>query len=59
MLALSVQDTGILHPFAGLVLHRGWLPWVATSQLKGIFGLKDFDSELYRELSGSNAQGAD
>lgn len=50
------QEHWSLAPIRGFGLHRGWLPWVATSQLKGIFGLKDFDPELYRQLSGTNAK---
>jgi hypothetical protein len=29
-------------PVRGQGLHRLWLPWVATSQLKGIFGFEEF-----------------
>jgi hypothetical protein len=45
------QEHWSVAPVRGFGLHRGWLPWVATSQLKGIFGLRDFDPELFRELS--------
>jgi hypothetical protein len=48
------QEHWSLAPIRGFGLHRGWLPWVATSQLKGIFGLRDFDPELYRQLSAPN-----
>jgi hypothetical protein len=48
------QEHWSLAPIRGFGLHRGWLPWVATSQLKGIFGLRDFDPELYYQLSGPN-----
>ena len=51
------QEHWSFAPIRGFGLHRGWLPWVATSQLKGIFGLRDFDPELYRQLSGPNAKG--
>jgi hypothetical protein len=27
------------------------LPWVATSQLNGIFGLMEFDPELFEQLA--------
>lgn len=45
------QEHWSIAPRRGFGLHRGWLPWVATSQLKGIFGLQEFDAELYRQLS--------
>jgi hypothetical protein len=51
------QEHWSFAPIRGFGLHRGWLPWVATSQLKGIFGLRDFDPELYRQLSGPNVNG--
>ena len=39
-------------PPRGLGLHRLWLPWVATSQLNGIFGLMEFDPPLFENLAG-------
>jgi len=45
------QEHWSLAPRRGFGLHRGWLPWVATSQIKGIFGLQEFDEKLYRQLS--------
>jgi N-acylglucosamine 2-epimerase (GlcNAc 2-epimerase) len=51
------QEHWSMAPIRGFGLHRGWLPWVATSQLKGIFGLRDFDPELFRQLSGPEAKG--
>jgi hypothetical protein len=33
------QEHWSLAPRRGYGLHRGWLPWVATSQLNGIFGV--------------------
>ncbi len=36
-------------PVRGFGLHRLWLPWVATSQLNGIFELREFDPALFRE----------
>jgi hypothetical protein len=30
--------------------HRGWLPWVSTSNLNGIYGLKLLDIELYNKM---------
>jgi len=50
------QEHWSMAPIRGFGLHRGWLPWVATSQLKGIFGLRDFDPELYRQLSAPDAK---
>ena len=44
-------------PVRGFGLHRLWLPWVATSQLNGIFGLMEFDPSLFQEwttVKGSN-----
>jgi len=50
------QEHWSLAPVRGFGLHRGWLPWVATSQLKGIFGLMEFDPELYRQLSNPDSK---
>jgi hypothetical protein len=46
------QEHWSLAPRRGRGLHRGWLPWVATSQLNGVVGLEEGDPELYRELAG-------
>ena len=46
------QEHWSFAPVRGYGLHRGWLPWVATSQLKGIFGLMEFDPQLYAQLAG-------
>jgi hypothetical protein len=51
------QEHWSMAPIRGVGLHRAWLPWVSTSQLKGIFGLRDLDPELYRQLSRPNAKG--
>jgi hypothetical protein len=40
------QEHWSFAPVRGFGPHRGWLPWVATSQLKGIFGIRDFDPDL-------------
>lgn len=45
------QEHYSLAPPRGKGRHRHWLPWVTTSQLNGIFGLMDFDKELYNELA--------
>lgn len=34
-------------PVRGFGLHRLWLPWVACSQLNGIFELEEFDPSLF------------
>ena len=44
------QEHWSLAPLRGNGLHRGWLPWVTTSQLNGIQGLKELDENLYNEL---------
>lgn len=40
------QEHWSLAPRRGYGLHRGWLPWVATSQLDGIFDVMDLDINL-------------
>lgn len=45
------QEHWSLTPVRGFGIHRGWLPWVATSQLNGIFGLEDFDWALFKQLA--------
>lgn len=45
------QEHWSLAPRRGYGLHRAWLPWVSTSHLNGIFGLMDFDPELFDKLS--------
>jgi hypothetical protein len=44
------QEHWTLPPPRGFGLHRGWLPWVSTAHLAGIYDLKDFDSNLYARL---------
>jgi len=46
------QEHWSLAPRRGYGLHRGWLPWVTTSHLAGIYGLKDLDRDLFAELTG-------
>ena len=46
------QEHWTLAPPRGHGLHRGWLPWVATSQLNGIFGLMDLGPKLFGDLAG-------
>jgi hypothetical protein len=45
------QEHFSLAPPRGYGLHRLWLPWVATSQLNGIFGLMELDSQLFQQLA--------
>jgi hypothetical protein len=52
------QEHWSFAPVRGYGLHRSWLPWVATSQLKGIVGLKEFDPALYKEFTAPPAKGA-
>lgn len=44
------QEHWSIAPRRGYGLHRGWLPWNSTSQLAGIYDLKDLDPALYRQL---------
>ncbi|RKX40120.1 MAG: hypothetical protein DRP64_13165, partial [Verrucomicrobia bacterium] len=48
------QEHWSLAPLRGYGFHRGWLPWVSTSHLNGIFGLMDLDPQLYDQLSGGD-----
>jgi hypothetical protein len=45
------QEHWSLAPERGIGRKRMWLPWVSTSHLNGIFGLMEFDKELYDEIS--------
>lgn len=51
------QEHWSFAPVRGHGLHRDWLPWVAASQLEGIFGLREFDPALYRQLSNPPSKG--
>ena len=44
------QEHWSLSPPRGFALHRGWLPWVSTSQLNGIYGIEDIGDEKIRQL---------
>lgn len=44
------QEHWSLAPRRGYGLHRGWLPWVSTSHLNGIFGLMNLDRGLFEKL---------
>jgi hypothetical protein len=46
-------------PVRGFGLHRLWLPWVATSQLNGIFELDEFDPSLFRQWTESGGHRAE
>ena len=48
------QEHWSIAPLRGYGFHRGWLPWVSTSHLNGIFGLMDVDPHLYRHLAEEN-----
>jgi hypothetical protein len=45
------QEHWSMAPMRGFGFHRGWLPWVSTSHLNGIFGLEEYDKDLFEELS--------
>lgn len=47
------QEHWSMAPRRGVGLHRRWLPWVSTSHLNGIFGLMNFDQELFHRLCRS------
>ena len=51
------QEHWSFAPVRGFGLHRGWLPWVATSQLNGMIELQEFDPALYRRLSEAEFSG--
>jgi hypothetical protein len=44
------QEHWSLAPVRGLGLHRGWLPWVATSQLDGLYESERLDPEAFKRL---------
>ncbi len=44
------QEHWSIAPMRGYGLHRGWLPWVTTSQLNGILGLQEFDKKIFNSL---------
>lgn len=45
------QEHWSLAPERGIGRKRAWLPWVSTSHLNGIFGLMEFDPDLFEELA--------
>ncbi len=45
------QEHYSIAPPRGTGRHQFWLPWVATSQLNGVFGLMEYDKELYDRLA--------
>ena len=47
------QEHWSLAPRRGYGLHCGWLPWVATSQLDGIFGVMDLDDRIRDRVRNS------
>jgi hypothetical protein len=44
------QEHWSLSPHRGYGLHRGWLPWVATSQLDGFFGVMALDPKIRNQV---------
>lgn len=48
-----IQEHWSLAPLRGKGLHRGWLPWVSTSNLNGIIELKEFDQQLYKKMTSN------
>jgi hypothetical protein len=46
-----VQEHWSFAPRRGNGMHRHWLPWVACSQVEGIYRTRDFDSALYNEIA--------
>jgi hypothetical protein len=44
------QEHWSMAPPRGQGMKRGWLPWVSTSHLNGIFGLKSLDPDLSARL---------
>lgn len=48
------QEHWSLAPERGIGRKRAWLPWVTTSHLNGIFGIEEFNSELFDNLSSLN-----
>jgi hypothetical protein len=45
------QEHWSLAPELGNGIQRGWLPWVSTSHLNGIFGLEKYSPESFRNLT--------
>ncbi|MBN2129242.1 MAG: hypothetical protein JW741_07080, partial [Sedimentisphaerales bacterium] len=45
------QEHWSFAPPRGYGLHRNWLPWDATSQLNGIWGMEDLDPDLLEALT--------
>jgi hypothetical protein len=45
-----MQEHWSIAPTRGFGIHRGWLPWVSTSQLNGIIELEELDEELYQTM---------
>ncbi|MGO9111081.1 MAG: hypothetical protein ACLP9L_17805 [Thermoguttaceae bacterium] len=50
------QEHWSLAPQRGYGLHRGWLPWVATSHLNGIFGVMELSPGLKEQLLNPNLE---
>jgi hypothetical protein len=50
------QEHWSFAPQRGYGLHRGWLPWVATSQLNGIFGVMELDKDIANAVLAPDPQ---
>jgi len=50
------QEHWSLAPRRGVGLHRGWLPWVATSQLNGIFGTMELGPAMLDRLRATDRE---
>jgi hypothetical protein len=46
------QEHWGIAPSRGMGMHRGWLAWVACSNIQGILELEDFDMQLARQMIG-------
>lgn len=50
------QEHWSLAPRRGNGIHRLWLPWLPCSHLEGIYGLEEFDRDLFAALAAGQAQ---
>jgi hypothetical protein len=50
------QEHWSLAPKRGYGMHRGWLPWVSTSHLNGIFGLEEYDAALFKRIAAADGK---
>lgn len=52
------QEHWSFAPPRGRGQHRHWLPWVACSQLEGLYSLRELDPDLYDKLAVGTPQAA-